>query len=46
MEQTTHHSAPDTNTSSGYVDTAALGLEAHLLIKDADDDTALVNQRG
>lgn len=30
----------------GYVDNVDIGLEMHLLIKDADTNETLVNQRG
>lgn len=46
MDNTETTNPGTADSTPGYVDTAELGLEMHLLIKDADSDAVLVNQRG
>lgn len=39
-------SSPETKKESGYVDTARMDVQCHLLIKDKDTKKILVNKRG
>ena len=46
---TTEHNqetAPENTNSSGYIDTAAMDMQCHLVIKDADTGTVILNKRG
>jgi len=37
---------PETEKKSGYVDTANMDIQCHLIIKDKDTKEILVNKRG
>lgn len=39
-------SNPAEETPDGYVDTAEMGVQCHLVIKDQDTGITVVNQRG
>ena len=41
-----HIDPKDDATVPGYIDTTDVGVEMYLLIKDADTNETLVNQRG
>lgn len=46
---TTEHNqetAPENTNSSGYIETAAMDMQCHLVIKDADTGTVILNKRG
>jgi len=38
--------APEPKKESGYVDTARMDVQCHLMIKDKDTKQVLVNKRG
>ena len=46
MSEVNTQLAPDQAPSQQQVDTAHMGVECHLLIRDADTGENIVNQRG